>query len=288
LLVGLPLLIALPVLYSVNLSLIPAWSPEDVAGALRVLWQVDAAALAIAFPLLILFLQVTPGPAVLTRKATEVLLQATEAYRTGAVLLMSVILIGVGAIWFPSDESAVMLFLVFVAALCLLGSSFSRALVLLMDHEKFKALSNAQLRKRLEASMTVAWLYARADQVLTEALAARDITLTYSLELLRPVADEWFHVFPETDGTLVDVEAEELAKAIDNLMPTAVSQVQYSTPNHNEGQYDRMVALSARPGDRVGRDRPLFSIPWRPAGEADAARVRSQILRTFVIKASDG
>jgi hypothetical protein len=173
------LLVALPIVYSLDLELVRDWAPPDVADALRVLWQVDAGALAIAFPLLVVFLQIAPGPPIMARRATEVLLFATETYRTGVALLVSVVLIGIGAIWFPSDEAAVLLFAAFVAAVGMLGWSFTKALVLLIDAEKLKALSNELLRSRLEASMTRAWVYARADEILTATLAHRNISLSF-------------------------------------------------------------------------------------------------------------
>src|SRR4051794_32744843 len=64
------LLLLLAVLSRAQLSAFPDWAPRDSQASFFTMWQVEGAALGVAFPLLLLFAQLVQGPAILAAKAT--------------------------------------------------------------------------------------------------------------------------------------------------------------------------------------------------------------------------
>jgi hypothetical protein len=253
-------------------------APNSSAAALLTMWQVMAAVFAIAFPLFLLFAQFAREPLVLAKSVAQVLLRASQADIAGTFLLVSVLALGAAALWLQSDSAVIIGFVTLLfPSILLLGWCYYRAIGLVLDPIELRARSAVIVKRQLRASMTSAWVYARAGELLHAAFTARNVTLQTmrGASLLDPAA--WEPLLTGREGFIADIEGDRLVEAIDEMRIVAQPIGDAADPQAAAPPFE--VLIGAWPGEQISRDRALVAV--RGINHHLNAAQRAEIQRTI-------
>ncbi len=260
-------------------------APQSPSVALFAMWQVLGAAFGIAFPLLLLFAQFVGEPGVLAKSAAQVLIRRSYADITGAFLLIAVTVVGGCALWLQSDSTVLICFaMLFAPGIVLLGLAYLRAIQLVLDPLRLRAVSAQILKRQLRASIASAWLYDRAAQLLIDAFNARDVELLHSRSVPTRDAANWQVVLDGRDAFVSDVDPDRLAGVLNSLttqtapagnIPAAAVALAANKPK---------VVLGAWPGERLSRDSALLAIRDFALTDRQIVELRSLVTSAIEVR----
>jgi hypothetical protein len=259
---GLALLLSI-VFTSWTPSVLPARAPDDPAATMMAMWQVHAAVVALAVPLLVLLIEQARSRAVIATSAGPALVSRSAIVFTTAFSLGAVIEIGVVTLYFQSDGAVLTSFLVACLSVLLIIWAYASALSLLLSPTRLRAQSLRLLERRLRASMMQAFIEDRMNQILMEGLApwaARHPRLE-DQDLARSPA--WSCAIASRPGRVVDVDIRTMLALLRRFVPLGTAHVS-SQPNPDAlraGSDQVETRLVVRPiGDRIHTGDVLLAI----------------------------
>jgi len=258
-----------------------SYAPASAPDALLTLLQVQVTAFAVAFPLLLLFIQFAREPVVVAHSVAQILLRRSWMDLTGLFLLLGTVALGVIALWLQSDASVVLsFFFIFVPGLIVLGLSFLRVLQLVLDPIRLRSESADVIKRQLRASMTRAWIYSSAAEAIGEAAARRGIDLQAGRrEPSQFDGGTWTPLVQGFNAFVADVEAERLATLVDSLRSPAVSADPEPAAATEQPRIE--LILGAWPGERARSDRPLILLRTENPDFVVEPAVEAALLESF-------
>lgn len=203
---------------ALNLDFLPSRRPVDPAADLATLWQVQAAMVAIGFPLLVLFIEFARSKAVLAKSSGEILTHATFIVPGLVFAAGGVVTIGFGSAWLPTDTCLVMMFtLIFIPSVVALLWAYWTALRLFFDQRDLQRRSLSLLKDRLRRSIDHAWTTGLANYLLLESL--RTTGAERAILGIDELADDpdWLVVRTGRGGLITDVNARKLREVLDQV-----------------------------------------------------------------------
>jgi hypothetical protein len=188
---------------------------------LQVMWQVQAALVALGFPFLLLLIQLARDGTVTATRTSEVLSRSSHvlpAMEFGAVGLA---VLGVIVAWFDSDPAVFLgTFFILMPTLVWLGVCYIRSFRILLDAPRLQRLSQLRLESKLRESMTALWAMRHGGEILFERIGKLRSESGIRVEVAYSEPDDdslWWNVPAPESGWVSDINSAGLASFLKGL-----------------------------------------------------------------------
>ena len=159
-------------LFRTPLEWMPDSAPPDPGGSLDTLWQVHGVFVSLAFAGLTILFQLGSEALVTGRSLRIALFRHTLFKFTFAFSVLSLVQLGIVAVWLPDDSTLILEFIVAASALGLVTYAYAQAAGVFEEPDKGERLGRDQLRSALVKSQHEAWAISQANRRLRTALPA--------------------------------------------------------------------------------------------------------------------
>jgi hypothetical protein len=272
-------------------SVFPRLVPANPGELQSVLWQVDAALVAVALPVALVTVQysVSLHGNIAALPVSEVLRKVSVPTPVLLVAGIGLIKSGADAIWFQSSAVLLMDFvLVFLVTVFLVGYSFISLFSAINSQDVLKHKAEQLLKSKLDDAVDESWALGYANQLLIERIASTarfKVAYTPLVATFIKDSEEWLVVSAETDGEVVDIQVDRLRSVIE-VLPARVSPLDSDTHSSNptaarEEATD--VFLAHKIADRIQQGSPLLALRRDRFEDLDAHAIEADVRESIRI-----
>jgi hypothetical protein len=263
-----------------DIDFLNRYASATPASGLETMWQVQAGILALGFPLLLLFAELTRTSATLARSSAEVLVQESATLPGIVFSAGSILVSGVGALWLRSQEAAVVLWCFASApAVVWLVVCYWRVLQLMLNPVLLSRRAAELLDERLVDSIREAWLVGVSNTLLDETLEGL-LVAPFQLAV-DPGAGTWVDIPATRSGRIHDINVRMLREVLVSLVVAPTTSD--AGPGAATPAPTAVAAVLRRCGDHVDSGDALLRVRGEvPPQEFD--RLATRVTRAYQIE----